>query len=756
MKLFFLLATYIFSVNVFSQHALLINEKCSRAKDIGLNQQTSYYQYPSMNKYDIKYIKLDLSVETGTSMLSGSSLTIATSIATLDSFIIEFKNNMIIDSVFINDLKQDFSHSADHIFVPLSSALAQGNIIKTLIYYNGIAGQGVYNGTIVSNGLNYTATVSESFQAREWFPAKQILTDKIDSADLWFTTSVNNKVGSNGLLKAVLPVGGEKLQFQWKELYPMSYYMPSFSVGNYMEYLNYAKPTAMAPDSILIQHYIVNNPVYFAGIKPNLDKTPPFIEKMSELFTLYPFKNEKYGHSHAGIGGGMEHQTMSTMAAFTSTLIAHELGHQWWGDNVTCATWNNIWLNEGFASYCEYLMIEKFPALIPSTNPAAFMQGYHNNVLSDPGGSVYVPDASIDDENRIFDFRLSYSKGAAIIHTLRFEMQDDNLFFQVLKNYQQQFKDSVATTNDLKLVAEATSGKNLTNYFNQWCYGEGYPTFNISFFKEGSGILVLRLNQTTSMPAVTPVFKGLYELKITSAEGDTTVKINLSSNNEEFRYNYTKTPDSVIVDPNNWVLNKTGTVINGGVVIPPVAPSQVTLSGMPDVLCTVLLNWVTTNEHNILKYEVEYSLDNILFLKAGEIAGKNTYTDQQYNFSYHPAGLDSNHFFRLKIIDTVGNTRYSNVKAFQFNCNYVYEYTVKAGPVPTTGTLNVYMTSPKIERTKLVLTGSLGEILFKDEILLKIGVTNFQLAIMEKLPAGTYILRISTNNNTVTKKLIKL
>ena len=750
MKPFYLVIIFLFSLNVFAQDAELL-QPCSHAKDIGGNQQVSYYQYPSMNKYDVKYLKLDLAVETGNHYISGTALTVAKAIATLDSFIIELKNNMVVDSIFINGNKLSFSHTIDFIYVPLSPALSPGTMVNALIYYHGItSNNGIYAGIVASNGLNYTATLSESFQAREWFPAKQILTDKIDSADLWFTTTSTNKVGSNGLLKAVIPMPGGKAQYQWKEKYPMSYYMPSFSVGNYMEYRNYAKPAAMAPDSILIQHYIVNNPTYFAGIKPNLDKTPPFIEKMSELFGLYPFKNEKYGHSHAAIGGGMEHQTMSTMASFTSTIIAHELGHQWWGDNVTCKTWNDIWLNEGFASYCEYLMIEKLPALIPVTNPTAFMQGFHNNVLASPGGSVYVPDAFVYDENRIFDYRLSYSKGAAILHTLRFELQDDNIFFQSLRNYQQLFKDSVATSENFKQVLQTTSGKNLADFFNQWVYGEGYPTFNITFLKEGSNILVLRVNESVSMPAITPFFKGLYEFKILSAQGDTTVKINVTSNNQEFRFDYNKTPTNVIVDPNNWVLNKTGTITNGGVVLP---ASQVTLSGNAMADCNIILNWLTINEHNILKYEVEYSIDNNQFIKIGEIPGNNSNTDQQHNFSYRPSTPSANYYLRLKIIDTLGNARFSNVINVLRTCHFIYD--VKVGPNPASGLTKVFITLPQAAKVTIILTNPLGEMLYKDIRMLPEGENTLPLDVMIKLPAGTYLLQVISNENKITKKIVR-
>ncbi len=550
---------------------------CMQRKGISL-KDADFYQSNKMNYYDIKHLFLDITVQPKSKFITSICNYTVSVNQTLDTFAIEFKQTMSLDSVYINHTKTNFTQADDHIYIPLNPVLIPGTLLNVTFYYKGNVAAGFFAGTD-ANGLDFTASLSESFQAREWFPAKQLLNDKIDSADIWITTGAAYKAGSNGLLKAVIDLPNNLKQFQWSCGYPLNYYMPSIAVGNYMEYKNYAKPAAIAPDSILVQNLLFNNADYFKTVKSSIDKTPRYIEKMSELFGIYPFYKEKYGHSQADIGGGMEHATMTTLKNFDEHLVAHELGHQWFGDNVTCASWSDIWLNESFATYTEVLMQEKLPDLFPTT-AASQMTNLDERVMSQPGGSVYVPLASEYDERRIFDYRLSYAKGATALHNLRFEMQSDTLFFNTLKTYQQNFKSSFASTKDFKQVAELVSGKNLTDFFNRKIYGEGYPTYNVTYLKHGTDTLVLIINQTTSMPGVTPLFTGLIEYKILSAGGDTTIKLNQTANNQTFTIFYTKTPRGVETDPNNWVLNKTGVITEGVSIMPPL-PLKITVYPIP-------------------------------------------------------------------------------------------------------------------------------------------------------------------------------
>lgn len=724
-------------------------ERCSHAGITGKPGQVTYYQYPSMDKYDLKYLKLNIAVEGGSRFISGTALTRAIALEPLDSFITELRANMVLDSVYINGTKRAFSRGSDHIFIPLSPALPAGTEVTALFYYNGTASSSaVFAGTIASNGLVYAASLSESYQAREWFPIKQVLKDKIDSSDIWIKTSSTNKAGSNGVLVAVVDSPNNKKQYQWKSRHPINYYLPSFAVGNYREYLNYAFPAQITPASVPVQHYIADNETYFQSIKTNLDKTPAFIEKFSDLFGLYPFYDEKYGHAQANIGGGMEHQTMTTTSSFSSTIIAHELGHQWWGDNVTCATWNHIWLNEGFAVYCEYLAIENLPALFAPTTAASYMQSVHSSVMSQPGGSVFVPDASIFDENRIFSSRLSYNKGAAIIHTLRFEMQDDNVFFQTLKNYQQQYGDSVATADDFKHVAETTSGKNFTDFFNEWYYGEGFPTISVTYVTDPPDSLILIISQTVSSPAVTPFFKGLYEFKITSEQGDTTIKVYITQNNQVVRFRYTKTLTGIIIDPNNWVLNNTGSIINGGTV--PVKLGSFAVTGGNS--CNALLNWKALTEQNLLRYEIEYSTDGSSYSVAASVPAKNIAgSAYQYNYSL---GNGEIHYFRLKIIESTGHYTYSQVETVSRKCSG--SYSLRILPNPVSDRLVLKISQPGKEKTTISILNAAGAIVYQDSKVLVAGENSIQLDMMNRFAPGTYLVRINNSIGTISRKFVKL
>ncbi|OGX87609.1 hypothetical protein BEN47_00060 [Hymenobacter lapidarius] len=525
-----------------SQELLTGGQVCAtgRVKSALRATTTSVPHRRKMDRYDVKYYKLDLALENTSLNVAGSVLMrLRVGSQPLDSLAFELYQapagsaasaaSLLIDSVVVDGRKSPgVRHKGPDATAKLAVVATANSLVDARIYYHGTAPSG--QSAAIGNGLsnrkdvhlepvngspkfpyNVTWSLSEPFSAHEWFPCKQVLTDKADSVDVWVTTAATNKVGSNGVLVRTVPVAGNKVRYEWKSRHPIAYYLVSVAVAPYVEYVNYANP--VGGPRIAIVNYVYNQS-YLDFWKSRIDLTPGFIENFSVLAGLYPFADEKYGHATAPISGGMEHQTMTTQDGFSFTLTAHELFHQWFGNNVTCASWEDIWLNEGFASYGEYLSLQAFST---PANARGWMNEAHR-LAQFSGGSLYVTDTT--SVARIFDYYLSYKKGAGVIHMLRYLLNDDARFFRALRTYQSQFRGGTARTADLQRVFEAEAGRSLDYFFRQWYRGRGYPTFT-GRWNQGGNRFVLRVDESVSQPAVTPFFETDVDYLLTFTNGTT-------------------------------------------------------------------------------------------------------------------------------------------------------------------------------------------------------------------------------------------
>lgn len=585
-----------------------------------LNKTAAPSAWTSHEKaYDIKFVHLNLNCERNTKFLSGNVKTVATvTLAAMDTFMCLLHQNYTIDSIYINGAKRTFVRKDSMVKTKTASTILSSQSFTAIVYYKGTAptggsaiGSGYSTGTSGSWGNQATWSLSESFVAYHWWPCKQQLTDKIDSSWVYITTDSTNMVGSNGKLQNVVVVGNKK-RYEWKSRKPIDYYLISIAVAKYKEYRLYAKPQYLAPDSILIQNYIydgaINNATWISGQKVELNKMPQTMNLFCNLFGMYPFHKEKYGHCMAPFGGGMEHQTMTSIGFFDFYIDAHELGHQWWGDNVTCKSWGDIWINEGFASYTEHVTAQYLdPAnLIPNLNSA------HNNVMSQPGGSVYFTNSDTMNTGRIFSGRLTYDKGGSIIRTLQFEINNDSVWFPLLRGFQNTYKNSTASAVDFKNYAQTFSGKNLMQFFNQWYYGEGYPTFAVTW-NSMPGKAFLKSVQSTSTPTSVPLFITPMQYKFTrTGYADTTIRVMHSNTTENYTVALLGTVTSVSVDPNQWVINK-ATVVK-----------DITLSADENYVWANDIN-ITPNPNNgVFEIKTDKNLEGTV--EVFDITGKMIYT----------------------------------------------------------------------------------------------------------------------------------
>ena len=515
---------------------------------------------PGTNVYDVRYVHLDLELERSSNAVAGTVSTTAMALQPLNQYIVELHSNLSISNVSINGQGVPYQRNGNVVTATLPNSIPQGQTFMASITYagtppNGGFFNGLSNGSSPSWGNQVTWSLSQPYSARDWWPVKQSLTDKIDSCRIWISTSNQNKAGSNGLLESITPLSNNRHRYEWVHRHPIDYYLLSVSVSTYVEYAITAYPVNSPP--VYILNYIYDNPGTLPNFQADIDETVDMMEEFSELFGPYPFADEKYGHCMAPFSGGMEHQTMTTQGFFNRDLTAHELGHQWFGDHVTCSYWREIWLNEGFASYSEYLFREQ----IQNGNALGWMNATHTNVMSSPDGSVNVPDTT--DVSRMFSGRLTYDKGAAILHTMRSIINNDSLFFSGLRLYLQTYGGSTASVPQFKALMENHSGLNFSDFFQEWYYGEGFPTFSIEYLHLND-TLWLSVSQTTSVPTSVPFFHVPLELRVQRPSGDTVVRMNLTQPTSTAIVPCTGSLTGLVIDPNQWLINQDGSITMNG------------------------------------------------------------------------------------------------------------------------------------------------------------------------------------------------
>ena len=508
-----------------------------------LNKKINHQEHIDVTFYDIS-LEIDLDNEN----LIGNVLTQLKKLSeSNDKILFNISDYLNVEDVRINGSSIDFIHNNDilEIEIPLS---IEEKILNIEIKYNGIPFQGNNSGITflerfdqkLNNTYKHLYTLSEPYGGKDWWPGIHDPSDKADSVNINVTINKGQMVVSNGLLSNIDSTSNENLvTYQWKERYPIATYLVSLAI---YPYDFWEQSFQSSNGKILpIHHYVFpDQKEYFEN---NYNKTPEVLKVLSDFFGEYPFIEEKYGHVSFLWPGGMEHQTISSMCCPDMYLIVHEAAHQWWGDMVTCKDFNNIWLNEGFATYSQALWYEKKEG-IETRNKFMKSIEYFGK------GSVYIknPETVYD----IFIYDLVYAKAAWVLHMLR-RVVTDEVFWEILKNYREKYMYSSANTEDFKEIAEETSGKNLDNFFEQWIYGENFPEYNIELNKINDSETVINISQVQNGN----IFNMPLDLLIITNIDSIEISIDNNKRNQTLEINHSnKIIENIILDPNHWILKK--------------------------------------------------------------------------------------------------------------------------------------------------------------------------------------------------------
>ena len=558
MKLIIRFIVFISLSSVFAQKHLSEVDAIAESEMKSAASTMNLVANANTQNYDITYHKLEFTVNPAVYFISGVVTTTFKALSNMPTITFDLANELTVSAVTRNGIALVFIQNINkELVISFPNSIPVNTFATVVITYAGPPSSGESAFTISNHGtpgVPVLYTLSEPFGARDWWPCKQDLNDKIDSIDVFINAPSEYKSVSNGVeMSAVGSLTGTKTT-HFKHNYPIPAYLIAIAVTNYSVFTQTA---GAAPFQFPIVNYLY--PESLNANLNNLAQTLPIMNFFEQTFERYPFYAEKYGHAQFGWGGGMEHTTVSFMNNFSRGLIAHELAHQWFGDKITCGSWKDIWLNEGFATYLSSMVIENLDGQVAFITDKTNMI---NSITSQNTGAVYLSDVEATNVNRIFSSRLSYNKGAMVLNMLRWKM-GNTMFFQALKNYlaDTNLAFKYAVTSDFKSHVEAVYGSSLTEFFNDWIYGQGHPSYSISVQNLNNLQAKFIVNQTQSHSTV-----GFFDIPIPlrifgTGSQQMDLVLEPATNGQEILKNVPFAITSIVFDPKKDIISKNNTVV---------------------------------------------------------------------------------------------------------------------------------------------------------------------------------------------------
>ncbi len=572
LSLILLFSTHVFSQKQNHDHDF---EKLVEAEMKSASKKLNLAVNPNTLNYNITYHKLEFTVDPTVRAISGKVTTNYNALSNMNAITFDLTSDLVVSSVKVNNVTSTFlQNTSEELVITLPSTQLAGTSATVEIIYSGVPANSGFDSFVVDvHGTNSPIlwTLSEPYGARDWWPCKQDLNDKVDNGiDVYITAPSQYTSVSNGLQQSRV-INGANATTHYHHSYPIPAYLIAIAVSNYQIYNQQGGVGTVASPFFPIVNYIY--PETSATMTPTLGVTPTIINFYETIIGPYPFRNEKYGHAEMGWGGGMEHTTVSFMTGSGGTmsrsLIAHEMAHQWFGDKVTCGSWKDIWLNEGITEYMSGCVVENLDGAASFVN---WKNSKITSITSSPTGNLYLYDAQLTDVNRIFSNRLTYNKGSMVTNMLRYIMGDAN-FFQALRNYLNDptLAYAYAVTPQFQTHLEAVHGASLQEFFDDWVYKEGYPIYTINAYNSGTNQATVVINQTQSITNNAQTgYVSFYEMPVPvrlvlSNGSNFDVKLNNTFSGQSFNIILPAgtTITNVIFDPNKNIISRNSTATLG-------------------------------------------------------------------------------------------------------------------------------------------------------------------------------------------------
>lgn len=686
---------------------------------------------------------------------------------------VRYHNNIVASS---------FAATGNVLQINLPVSLPVNKLDSVRITYYGtppaISGyaEGYQRKTDAGSGA-YIYTLSESFEDRDWWPCKADMQDRIDSMDIIVTVPWTGTdtfwVAANGKLVDSSIISGDQRQFTFKHRYPIPSYLVALGIAKYNRY--HRGHVTIGETNVPVTYNLFRGKTSYTGILSALDKSKEEMVVFSELFGDYPFKNEKHGFYEFGFSGGMEHQTFSGMGTGSLTswsVIAHELAHQWFGDQVTFSTWNHLWLAEGFAKYLEALAAEKVSSLGQSA--ATHRSSIKSSALAASTTSVYLN--NIANSDAVWggsNYSALYMRGAMVVSMLR-KLSGDEKFFQACRNFLKDVSLSYksATTEDLKSHFEAVLNYDLDAFFQSYIYGTGNPAYDITWGSNGKNInieLTTQRRSNTSLPYFhTPVVINISNGLTGASKRDTTVVIYDENGKVSYAgigirqpkigkalgYNLSFVPAIVTVDQSyeTMVRGQDGVTIGANRVAQSSVARATRLNTAPIYLLPInitdfkgiskqggnlMLVQLTTTDENI-SVQIERSENGVEFYPIGYMI-KSDIGKPELSYNYFDKNVSNatTYYYRVKTVDEKDIVKYSKIVVVTAKDQGAK---VKLSPIPTSSSLQIDLPAAWKNRLVTYFVYNSNGMMVRME---KVSQVNRYINIsVQSFPSGSYTIKL--------------
>ena len=610
---------------------------------------------------------------------------------------------------------------------------------------------------------NFIYTLSESYEDKDWWPCKADMQDKIDSLDINVTVPKAFWVAANGVMTDSA-ISGSSRTFKFKHRYPIASYLVAICIAKFKKY-NLGNLTVGA-----------TNVPFIINLFP--DKTTPVTNNIlnilnnhklvfgvfNNLFGNYPYLKEKHGFYEFGFSGGMEHQTFSGIGGGnfqSNSTLAHELGHQWWGNKVSFATWNELWLAEGFATYSEVLMAEFVPSI-----GVSYLNKLANNKSAARFNNytpIYI--SNIDNSNTVWtggNTSAVYERGCMVVSMLR-SLLGDNKFFAACKNYlaDTAIAYKAATTADLQRNMQSQFGENMSNFFGEWIYKKGTPNYNVLWGNDAKKINI-KLTQTINSSGTEGIATSFFPMPViikiedTISGQDTTVVmyhktpnsivyinngVGVKIDSNIISYNLSFTPNKIYFDPQNKTMAVANSIARS-VALPIKNIDIIALKRNSNI--SIKCNVIFDNKIN--NATLQKSFDGNSFFNIGSMELTST---QGFSSKYELIDYEINNttvYYRA-MISLNNTTVFSRTIVVQ---NSINSNNLMLQPNPAKNIVKISFSNIKNVPTAIVITDVLGKIYTN-----KVTTNSYLLQQLNEFSNGIYLVNIYQNNKLIdTKKIL--